>query len=105
MSAIQSTFGACGAELAFDQVISDPDAGHPDRRASALLGDQPRQAGLAHQPLHPLAPDPDPVLQAQLGVDARSAIDAAVGLVDLGDLLDQPRVDSARSDGGRVCHL
>lgn len=36
--------------------------------------------------------DPDPVRHAQLGVDARGAIDLAVGLPDLLDALSQPGV-------------
>ncbi len=34
-------------------------------------GDQPRQAGLAHEPLDALAPDPLAVAEHELGVDAR----------------------------------
>lgn len=66
-----------------------PDAGHPDRRATIPAGEQPRQASGAHQPLHTLSPDPDPVLEPQLGMDARRPIDTAIGVVDHGDLAAQ----------------
>ena len=79
MSATHSRFGRRGEERAVDEVLADPDAGHPDRCPAALASDQPRQAGLAHQPLHALAPDPDAVAEHELGVDARRAVDAAVG--------------------------
>jgi hypothetical protein len=42
-----------------------------------------------HHPLNALAPDLDPVLHAQLGVDPWSAMDFALGLVDLLDPLIQ----------------
>ena len=71
------------AEVPLDQVGRDAQPGHPDRRSPALAGQQPRQTGGSHQPLDPLAPDPDPVLQPQLGVDARRAVDAVRGGVDL----------------------
>ena len=57
-----------------------------------LLGHQAGEALLAHQSLHSLAADLDAVVHKQLGVDAASAIDLAVVIVDLADLLGQPRV-------------
>jgi hypothetical protein len=72
-----------GSELAVDEVISDPDARHPDRGAPALFHHQPRQAGLAHETLHSLLPHPDAVLHPQLGMNPGSAIDGPVGHVDL----------------------
>jgi hypothetical protein len=59
-------------------------------RVQALRGDghQAADPDFAHQPLHALARDLDPVSEAQLGVNARSAVDLAVGLPDL---LDAPR--------------
>jgi hypothetical protein len=48
-----------------------------------------------------LAPNPDRVLEAQLGVDPRRPVDAATGRVDLFDLLVSHASLSARSDGGR----
>ena len=50
--------GRRGEERAVDEVLADPHTGHPDRCLAALASDQPRQAGLAHQALHALAPDP-----------------------------------------------
>lgn len=55
-----------GQESAVDEVLADPDARHPDRRAAALTGHHARDAGLAHQPLHALAADVLAVGQAQL---------------------------------------
>ena len=79
-------------ELSGDEVVGDADAGHPDRRARPLLRNQAGDRGLAHQPLHALAPNPNALCQAQLGVDAPRAIDATVGCVDGLDALDQPGV-------------
>ena len=62
-----------------------------------LLGPQPGEAGLAHEPLDALASDPLAVAEHQLGVDARRPVDLAVRLVDLADALDQPRVLDARA--------
>ena len=53
--------GRGGEERAVDEVLADPDAGHADRRAAALAGPQAAEAGLAHEPLDALAPDPDTV--------------------------------------------
>ncbi len=80
------------AKVAIDQVWGDPDAGQAHGRAPALARRKPGHAGRSHQPLHALAPDPDPVLQTQLGVDAPGAVRAVRVGVDLVDLLSQPRV-------------
>ena len=82
-------------ELPFDEVISDTDTGHPDRRAAALDLHEPRDPGLCHQPAHTPARDADALAQAKLGLHTPGAIDAAGSLVDLGDPRGQPRVDSA----------
>jgi hypothetical protein len=58
-------------EVTVDEVIGDPDARHADRGAAAPAALQPGDAGRSHQPLHPLAPDPNAVRQAQVGMDAR----------------------------------
>ena len=83
MSADQVWFGPIGAKVALEQVGSDSDAGQPDGRAPALARQQPRNSGRSHQPLDALAPDADPVLEPQLGVDAAGAIGAVRGCVDL----------------------
>ena len=97
MSATHSRFGRGGEERAVDEVLADPDAGHADRRPAALAGDQPGDAGLAHQPLHALAADPLAVVEDQLGVDARRAIDPAVARRGSRGCAQQPRVLDARA--------
>lgn len=84
--------GSLRPELPLDQIISHPDARHPDRGAPAALGDQAAEAVLAHQPLDAFAPDPDAVSHSQLGVDPRRAIHLPVLPVDLTDPFQQPRV-------------
>jgi hypothetical protein len=79
-------------EVPLDQIGSDPDAGQSDRRAPALTRQDPRDTGSFHQPLDTLAPNPDPVLEPQLGVDAPGAIGAIRLGVDLLDPVRQPRV-------------
>jgi hypothetical protein len=81
-----------GPELPRDEVIRDPDAGNPDRRLALPAADQPRQAGLAHQPLDAFLADVGAVREPQLGVDAPRAVDATTIAVDLLDLLEQPGV-------------
>jgi hypothetical protein len=63
-----------------------------DRRAATLSRHKTRDTGLLHQPLDALAPDPDIEAEAQLGMDPRRPIDATLRIVDLLDLLEQPRV-------------
>ncbi len=48
-------------EAALDEVVGNPDPGHADRGAAALARRQPGDAGGAHQSLHALSPDTDPV--------------------------------------------
>ena len=79
-------------EVALEQVGSDPDARQPNRRAPALARQKPGDTGCSHQPLHALSPDPDPVLDPQLGVDPPGAVGAVRGGVDLLDRLAQERV-------------
>lgn len=71
--------GLGGQERSVDEVLADPDAGHPNRRLAALSSDQAADAGLAHEPLDALATDPDAVGHGQFGVDARRSVDPAVG--------------------------
>jgi hypothetical protein len=80
-----------GAKATLDEIVSDPDAGR-DRCSPTLARHEPGDPGASHQPLDTLAPDPHPVGHAQLGVDPRRAVHPAFGLVDLLDLLEQPRV-------------
>jgi hypothetical protein len=78
--------------VSLDEVVGDAHTGNADRRAAAPATHQPGDTGLAHQPPHPLARDPDIVCEAQLGVDAPPPVDAAVLGVDRLDLLKQPGV-------------
>ena len=96
--------GRLRPEAPFDEVVGDADAGHPDRRPAALAGHQAAEAGLAHQSLHALARDADPVREPQVGVDPRRAVDAPVVLVDLLDPLDQPRVRERPVRRARLAH-
>ena len=80
------------AELPLDEIISDANSLHPDGCAAALADLQPGDPGGHHQPLHPLAPDADAVLDPQLGVDPRAAVHATVLSMNRLDLLDQERV-------------
>ena len=66
-----------GIRIVVRPALSRPDAG---------------DTGGLHQPRDPLLPDPDVVLEAQLGMDPRRAVHTAAPLVDLLDLLDQPRI-------------
>jgi hypothetical protein len=83
---------ALGPELALDQVSRRRDPRDPDRRAPPLPGPDTRDTGRFHQPGDSLAPDPDVVLHPQLGVDPWRPIDPAALVVELLDLLGQPRV-------------
>jgi len=83
----------CGrVEVPLEQIRSDPDAGQTDRGPPPLTGQHPGDSGGFHQSLHTLAPDPDPVLEPQLSVNAPSAVGAVRLGMDRLDLLDQPRV-------------
>src|SRR5207248_10316286 len=55
-------------------------------------GPDARDTGGFHQAGDPLARDPDLMLEPQLRVDPRDAVHAAALLMDLLDLLRQPRV-------------
>src|SRR5215208_853066 len=92
MSATQSRSGPAGEEAAVDEVLADPDAGHADRGPPAAAPDYAGDAGLAHQALHALAPDPDAVAQPQFGVNPRRAVDPPIRQVDLASALSQPFV-------------
>jgi hypothetical protein len=59
-----------------------------------MTADQP---GGAHQPSDPLAPHTDAMVQAELGVDAGSAVGGPAALVDLADLLEQDLVGDGPS--------
>ena len=60
-----------GREVAVKQVVGDADAGHTGRRGLVLLGDQARQAGLAHQALDALSADPLAVIDDEVSPDPR----------------------------------
>ena len=92
-----------GTDISLDEVIGDPDAGDADGGAAPPAADQPRDTGLAHEPLDALAADANPAAQAQLGVDAPGAVGAVRDGMNLSDLLDQNASVSARSDGARRC--
>jgi len=86
-----------GGEIAIEQILSDADAGHTDRRRPVLLGLQPRQAGLAHQALDAFAADLLAVVDDEIAPDARRAIDLAPQGEQLADaggqagVLERPR--------------
>ena len=69
MSADHVRFGRGRTKVALDQVRRDPQPGQADRRAPALARRYAGDTGRVHQPLDPLSPDADGVLQAQLGMD------------------------------------
>ena len=52
----------------------------------------PDDLGFAHQPGDPLLADPDPGV-GELGVDARRAVDLAVVIEGIADLLGQDLID------------
>lgn len=79
--------GGGRAEVAAHQVVGDSHPRHPDRRVTAPFRHQDADPCLSHQPLHPLSRDPGPVRHAQLGVDARRAVDPACLPVDLTNAL------------------
>lgn len=81
-----------GPELAFDEIVSDPDAGHTDRGAALLDLHEPRDPGLAHQPLDPLTRDVNTLAEAKLGLHPPRTVDTTSTLVNGRDLLGQPRV-------------
>ena len=83
---------AVRAKVALNEVGSDPDARQPDGRPPALTRQQPGDSGRSHQPLHALTPDPDIVLEPQLGVDPPRAVGPVRGGVDLLDLVRQPGI-------------
>ena len=60
--------GPFGGEGPVEEVLTHPDARHPNRRFAPALLLQPRQSVLAHQPLDALAADPLAIDQAQLRV-------------------------------------
>ena len=72
MSATQSRSGPSAAKARSTRSSETRTPGHADRRAAAPARDQPGDPGLAHQPLHALAPDAHAVAEPQLGVDARA---------------------------------
>ena len=85
--------GVGGAEVALEQVGSDPDAREPDRCAPAFACHYSGDTSGSHQPLDALSPAADLVFQAQLGVKPCERRRCPVrGGVDLLDLLGQPRV-------------
>jgi hypothetical protein len=83
---------AVGSERPVDEVLTRPDAWHPNRGAAPLAGDQAAQASLAHQSLDPLTPDSLAVGEPELGVNPGRSVDAAVRRVDLLDALGEPLI-------------
>ena len=69
MSAAHVWFGVGRAKVALDQVGRDAQPGQADRGPPALACHYSGDSGGLHQPLDSLSPDPDAVLQAELGVD------------------------------------
>src|SRR5436190_12555596 len=92
MSATHSTWGPEGLKSRSRRSRAGVDPRDPDGRLEALAGPDAGDSGGFHQPRDPLAPDPDAVLEAQLGVDPGRPIDAPTSLMDSFDLLNQPRV-------------
>ena len=93
MLATHGRFGATATNAPSTRSSQTPTPGtwivvRPRLRATMPLID----AGPAHQPLDPLALDPDAVGHQQLGVDARRSIDLAGLAVDLANALGQPFV-------------
>jgi hypothetical protein len=66
--------GLLGPDASLDEVIGDADTGHRDRGPATLVAHKAGDPGLAHEPLHALASDADPILEPQVGVDARGAV-------------------------------
>jgi hypothetical protein len=79
-------------EVALDEVGGRGDPGDPDRRLPPLSRPDARDTGGFHQPGDPLLPNPDLMLEPQLRVDPRGPVHAAALVMDLLDLLGQPRV-------------
>jgi hypothetical protein len=70
-----------GGEVAVEEIIGDPHAGHPDRCCAPFLCDQAGEPGLAHQPLDALTADPFAVVEDEVGPDPRRAVHLAPLLV------------------------
>src|ERR1019366_4698177 len=92
MSASHSTFGAAGRNWRSTRSSATRTPGTWIVVRPRLRGTRPEMPGALHQPLDTLAPDSDTEAEAQLSMDPRRAIDTALGVVDLFDLLEQPRV-------------
>src|SRR3954467_6565295 len=92
MSEAHSRFGAGGLKSRSTKVVGDPNPPHAERRAELPPLHIAREARGAHQPLDPLAPDPD-VLVAKVEVDPPGAVAVTAARVHLPDPLAQPRVD------------
>ena len=97
MSATQSGSGAPAAKSRSTRSSATRTPGTRIVVGRATSAIRPRDAGLAHQPLDALAADPLAVVEDQLGVDPRRAVDAAALAVDLADPLGQPRVLERRA--------
>jgi hypothetical protein len=91
MSATHNTFGE-SPELALQEVTGRRDPRDTDRCLPPFPGRDARDTSGFHQPRDPFAPDPDLMLEAQLGVDAWRPVHIPTLLVDAPDLLGQPRV-------------
>jgi hypothetical protein len=102
MSATHSRSGADARKRAVDEVLADPDAGHPDRRAARAERGCSRTGRPRHQPFHALSAQALAVGQDELGVDARAAVDAAVDPVDRRIFSSSRASSTARADGQRA---
>ena len=92
---------AAGLKSRSHEVVGDAHARHADGGAAALSLHKARDPGLSHEPLDTLAADPDPVAEAQLGVDPPCAVDAPSPVWICLILSVSHASWSARSDGGR----
>jgi hypothetical protein len=63
--------GSVGVELPLDKIGGWRDPRDPDCRLEPLARPDAGDTGGFHQPGDPLAADPDPVLEPELGVDPR----------------------------------
>ena len=92
MSATHNTFGATGLNCRSTRSVAGVIPGIRIVVFHPLAGPDARDTSGFHQPRDPLAPDPDVVLHAELGMDPRHPVHAPAPVVDLLDLLGQPRV-------------
>ena len=92
MSAHHSTFGAVGLNFRSTRSSATLTPGTRIVVRPRRLGSSPEIPACAISRSTRLRADTDVASEAQLGMDPRGPIYAAVGLVDLLDLLEQPQV-------------